>query len=212
VKAINDAPKGYKGPGFEKVRTTLLENEVKFVEDKLKLIRESWAETSLSIISNGWKDSKNRPLINVIAVCPKVAMFLKAVDCEGEVKDGPFIANILCQAIEEVGPRNVVQVVIDNAKNCRAAGLLVEERYSHIFWTPYAVHSLNLMLKKIGKKFDWIKQVYSEAEDIQMFITNHHMSQGIFRSFSRLELLKVSEASSNFYFFLSLCFEFCKFI
>ena len=129
---------------------------------------------------------------------PKGAMFLKAVDCEGQVKDGQFIANILIAAIEQVGARNVVQVVTDNAKNCRAAGLLVEERYSHIFLTPCAVHSLNLMLQKIGNKIEWIKQLYTEAEDIQMFVTNHHLSQGIFRSFSKLELLKVSEVIFTF--------------
>lgn len=75
-----------------------------------------------------------------------------------------------------MGARNVVQVITDNVKNCRAVGFLVEERYSHIFWTPCAVHSLNLMLKKIGNKIDWVKQLYAEAEDIQMFISNHHMS------------------------------------
>lgn len=193
VRSINEAPKGYKSPGYEKVRGMLLEKEVKMIEDSLQPIRDSWIETGVSIVSDGWKDSKNRPLINVIAVSPKGAMFLKAMDCEGQVKDGQFIADILIAAIEQVGARNVVQVITDNAKNCRAAGLLVEERYSHIFWTPCAVHSLNLMLKKIGNKIDWIKQLYAEAEDIQMFITNHHMSQGIFISFSKLELLKVSK-------------------
>ena len=68
-----------------------------------------------------------------------------------QVKDGSFIANILIEDIEQMGARNVVQVITDNAKNCRVAGLFVEERYQHIFWTPCAVHSFNLMLQKIGK-------------------------------------------------------------
>ena len=80
----------------------------------------------MTIVSDGWKDARNCPLINVLAVSPKGAMFLKAVDCEGQVKDGPFIANILIEAIEQVGPRNVVQVITNNTKNCRAAGLLVD--------------------------------------------------------------------------------------
>ena len=68
--------------------------------------------------------------------CPlKGQCFLKSVDCEGQVKDGQFIANILIEAIEQVGPRNVVQVITDNTKNCRAAGLLIEERYQHNIWT-----------------------------------------------------------------------------
>ncbi|KAH9314484.1 hypothetical protein KI387_023111 [Taxus chinensis] len=193
VKAINEAPKGYKSPGYEKIRTTLLDKQKKYVETSLQPIRDSWTKTGVSIVSDGWKDARNRPLINVIAVCPKGAMFLKAVDCEGQVKDAQFIANILFESIEAVGPENVVQVITDNAKNCKAAGMLVEARYGHIFWTPCAVHSLNLMLKKMANKIEWIQQVYEEAEEIQMFVTNHHMSQGIFRSFSQLELLKVAE-------------------
>jgi hypothetical protein len=192
VRAVNEAPSGFIGPGYEKIRTTLLDDEVARVENAMLPIKDSWVETGVTIVSDGWKDARNRPLVNVIAVSTRGAMFLKAVDCEGEVKDGPFIANILIQAIEQVGPQNVVQVITDNAKNCRAAGLLVEERYEHIFWTPCAVHSLNLMLQKIGTKVEWIKKMYEEAQEIQMFVTNHHMTQAIFRQFSKLELLKVS--------------------
>ncbi|XP_057834062.2 uncharacterized protein LOC131044700 [Cryptomeria japonica] len=166
IKSVNEAPRGCKGPGNEKVRGTLLDKEVKRVEDALKPIRDSWVDTGVTIVSDEWKDAKNRPLINVITVSPKGAMFLKVVDCEGQVKDGQFIAEILISAIESVGPRNVVQVITDNARNCRAAGLLGEERYDHIFWTPCAVHSLNLMLQRIGTKIKWIRDVYVEAEDI----------------------------------------------
>ena len=107
------------------------------------------------------------------------------------MKDAQFIADILIQCIQDVGPENVVQVITDNAKNCRAEGLLIEKCSEYIYWIPCAVHSLNLMLQKLGRKIDWIKQIYAEAEEIQMFITNHNMSQAIFRSFSQLELLKV---------------------
>eukprot|EP00253_Pinus_taeda_P003127 PITA_03127 len=120
-------------------------------------------------------------------------MFLKAVDCEGQMKDSQFIADILIEAVELVGPENVVQVITDNATVCRAAGLIVEGKYQHIFWTPCAVHSLNLMLSKLGKQIEWIRKIFEEAKEIQAFITNHHMSQGIYREFAKLELLKVAE-------------------
>ena len=154
VRAVNEAPKGFKGPGYEKIRTTLLDDEVARVDAAMLPIKDTWTETGVTIVSDGWKDARNRPLVNVIAVSTRGAMFLRAVDCEGQVKDGPFIANILIQAIEQVGPQNVVQVVTDNAKNCGVVGLLVEERYEHIFWPPCSVHSLNLMLQKIGTKVE----------------------------------------------------------
>ena len=103
-------------------------------------------------------------------------MFLKAVDCEGQVKDSKFISRILIDAIESVGPDNVVQVVTDNAKICRAVGIIIESRYDHIFWTPCTVHSLNLVMKSIGTEIGFVKKIYEEAKEIQMFVTNHHMS------------------------------------
>ena len=143
-------------------------------------------------MSNGWKDARNRPLINVIAMSPKGTMFFRAIDCGGQVKDSNFISKILIEAIEMVSNENVVQVVTDNAKNCRDAGALVESRYDHIIWTPCTIHSLNLVMQQIGTQIDWVKQIYQEGEEIQMFLTNYHMSQSIFKSFSKLKLLKVN--------------------
>ena len=53
----------------------------------------------------------------------KGAMFLRAIDCEGQVKDSQFISRILIEAIEMVDSENVVQVVTDNATNCRGASV-----------------------------------------------------------------------------------------
>eukprot|EP01018_Ginkgo_biloba_P012391 Gb_08024 [translate_table: standard] len=108
VRAINDGAKGYKPPSFEKMRTTLLTKEKSLVEQSIEPIRASWRTTGVSIVSDGWTDARNRPLSNVIVVCLKGSMFLNAVDCYGELKDANFIANILIDAIESVGPSNVV--------------------------------------------------------------------------------------------------------
>ena len=125
IKAVNEALEGYKPPGYEKVCTTLLTSEKVRLEGALNPIRNSQRILGVSIISDGWKDQRNMPLINVIAQSPKGAMFLKVVDCEGEQKDAQFIADILIEAIEFVGPENVVQVIIDNAKVCKVACLIV---------------------------------------------------------------------------------------
>lgn len=117
LRGANETPRGYCGPKYEKAYTTLLDQEVQRIDDQLKPIRNSQVEIGVTIGSSGWKDSGNRPLINVLAVSPKGTMFLKAVGCEGQVKDGPIIANILIEAIKQVGPRNVVQVITTNAKN-----------------------------------------------------------------------------------------------
>ncbi|KAK3188686.1 hypothetical protein Dsin_028247 [Dipteronia sinensis] len=84
-----------------------------------------------------------------MAVCEIGPMFLKAANCEDEVKDKHFIANLLTDSIREIGPQNVVHIITDNGANCKAARLLVEAKFPHIFWTPCVVHTFNLALKNI---------------------------------------------------------------
>eukprot|EP00253_Pinus_taeda_P030084 PITA_30084 len=143
---------------------------------------------------------RRRPLINIIATSPKGAMFIKAEDCSGEVKHAQFIADVIIKAIEQIGPNKVVQVITDNVPVCKAAGLIIEGGYDHIFWTPCIVHNLNLILEEIDNKVSWIKELTGDAREIIEFITNHNESQAIFREYSKLELLKVAETryASNF--------------
>ena len=70
VRAINTAPKGFKGPNYEKLRTDLLQKEKELVEDILAPIRASWSSSGVSIVSAGWTDTRRRPLINIIAISP----------------------------------------------------------------------------------------------------------------------------------------------
>ena len=70
VKAINEDPQGFKGPNYRKLRTMLLQKERSLIHDILKSVRNSWTSTRVSIISNGWIDTKRRPLINVITSSP----------------------------------------------------------------------------------------------------------------------------------------------
>lgn len=82
---------------------------------------------------DGWTDIRNCPLINIIITCTEGPFFLRAIDCSGHQKDVDFQFNILRDAIEEVGPQNVVQVVTDAAPVCRVAGRLIKTAYRHIW-------------------------------------------------------------------------------
>ena len=86
----------------------MLKKERLLIEDVLRPIQNSWANSKVSIISDGWTDTSRRPLINIIASTPAGAMFLKAEDCSGELKDSHFIADVLISAIEQVGLDKVV--------------------------------------------------------------------------------------------------------
>ena len=66
-----------------------------------------------------------------------------------EKKSKEFIASKLEYFIKEVGPQNVIQIIIDNAYAYKGVGDIIEDKYSHIFWAPCVVHTLNLALKNV---------------------------------------------------------------
>ncbi|XP_057418312.1 uncharacterized protein LOC130712497 [Lotus japonicus] len=195
---------GYQPPGYNKLRTTLLENERRHVDKQLEPIRNSRSQKGVTIVSDGWSDPQRRPLINFMAVTESGPMFLKAVDCSDEVKDKDFIAKKIREVIIEVGPSNVVQVVTDNAPVCRAAGLIIESEFPSIYWTPCVVHTLNLALKNICaaknternstvyEECSWITKIAEDAMLIRNFIMCHSMRLSIFHSFNSLKLLSIA--------------------
>ena len=139
--------------------------------------------------------------MNVIVTSPEGPYFLKAIDCNGRYKDATFMFEMLKDAIEEVGPSNVVHVITDATPVCRAAGLIVQSRYRHIFWTPFCVHALNNVLKDIGK-IQWIAKIILDARDAQMFICNHHASLAIYRMHAKNNFLKLAEMYATYFILL----------
>ncbi|KAJ9538755.1 hypothetical protein OSB04_031488 [Centaurea solstitialis] len=155
ITAINRAPAGYKAPSYDKARTVLLDECVRDVEKELT--------SGVSIVSDGWSNVKHRPLINVIAVNSRGAMFMYAEDFS------------------------------DNAANCKAAGREVEKVHKHIFWSPCCVHTLNLIFKDLASEFFWLMNTYRRGKVIVKYFLNHTHALAIFRDNSKLELLKVAK-------------------
>ncbi|KAL5183949.1 hypothetical protein HKD37_17G047737 [Glycine soja] len=149
VYAANNQISGYQPPGYNKLMTTLLQNERRHVENLLQPIKNAWSQKGVSIVSDGWSDPQRRSLINFMVVTESGPMFLKAIDCSNEIKDKDFIAKHMREVIMEVGDSNVVQIVTDNAAVCKAAGLIIEAEFPSIYWTPCVIHTLNLALKNI---------------------------------------------------------------
>ncbi|MCO5611472.1 hypothetical protein L7F22_065725 [Adiantum nelumboides] len=125
----------------EALRTTRLARQVDMVHDMLDGHRQSWALYGCTIISDGWKDIRKRHLLKILVSCCTGTTFLRAIDVStvGVRITGELIFRYIREAIEKVGPQNVVQ----------------EGAYPHIVWTPCAAHSIDLMMKDIGN-LPWV--------------------------------------------------------
>jgi hypothetical protein len=101
---------------------------------------------------------RNQHLINVIGVSTSGAVFLVAHDSSSISATSRNISELLLKTIDEVGPFNVIQVITDNATNCKGAGKIIERMHPHIFWSGCLVHTLNLLMHDIvkHKECGWI--------------------------------------------------------
>ena len=154
-------------------------------------MKEYWKTYGCTIVSDGWTDTRNRPIINVMASSMYGSVFLKSVDTSGHVKTGEYIFNILKDVILEVGPLNVVQVCMDNATNCVVAGEMIEKEWPSIFYTRCTCHCVDLLFEDIAK-LAWIDNILRSAMKITVFITRKQNVLAMFRRFSEKELLKPS--------------------
>eukprot|EP01018_Ginkgo_biloba_P031178 Gb_27924 [translate_table: standard] len=113
-----------------------------------------WPKVGCSIIMDGWTDRRNRPLLNIIVSCPIGPYFMRVIDCSLKEKNAIFQSEILCDAIKDVVPSNVVQFITDATPICKVAGMIVQNKYRYIYWTLF-VHAMNNVLKYFSK-FSWI--------------------------------------------------------
>ncbi|KAH7293828.1 hypothetical protein KP509_28G044500 [Ceratopteris richardii] len=188
VKAISEVGpcQGWSGPSYSDMRTTKINEENKRIDLSLAPMREKWSRYGCTILSHGWRDRKNRGIIYILVSCPIGTFFLRVVEVgkKGKKTTGVFIYRHIKKAIEEV-----MQVVTDNASNCRHMGQLLEGEYPHIVWTPCATHCLDLLMEDIGK-LSWVKACTLQASSIVTFFTQKVKVLAMFREHSKLEIKK----------------------
>jgi len=188
VMVVNEAPKGYKSPNYEKARIVLLKREKSKVQKALTHFTNEWVDCGVSIVSNGWTNIKTQHFINVLGVSGSGAVFNTCHDSSSISATSQNIANLLLQSIANVGLNNVVQVITDNAANYKAAGKVIERTHPHIFWYGCLVHTLNLLTHDIVKHEEcrWINELYRKGKQLIKFITGHARVNYFYGTYSKL--------------------------
>ena len=91
LKVVREVGPSFKPPSAYQLRNKYLNAEMKSVEFDLSQMKEYWKTYACTIISDGWTDTRNRPIINVIASSMYGSVFLKSVDASGHVKENTFL-------------------------------------------------------------------------------------------------------------------------
>ncbi|KAH7424361.1 hypothetical protein KP509_11G004300 [Ceratopteris richardii] len=201
VHVIGRVGSSFVPPTYGELRKSELSEEVKQVDRDLMGVREQWEKYGCTIVSDGWSDTQNRPVINFMAISIHGAVFLKSVDTSGHVKSGEFIFQHLKKVILDVGPTNVVQVCMDNAANCIRVGEMVEKEWPTIMFTRCACHCLDLLFEDIGK-IVWVANTISQASKVVNYVTRKSSVLAVFRSHSSKDLLKPCATRFAYYFIM----------
>ncbi|XP_052626826.1 uncharacterized protein LOC111876822 [Lactuca sativa] len=172
IDKITSIGYGYKAPNYHALRVNLLSDAKKSVSLLIDSYRSQWIESGCTIMSDGWRDIRQRHLINFLFYCPKGISFLKSVDASDIESNALNLCNLFAEIVEMVGQKNVVQIVTDNAANYKLAGNMLCERYTSITWSPCAAHCLNLVLKDVSE-LDNVKSLVTLASRVTVFVYNH---------------------------------------
>ncbi|KAF0895686.1 hypothetical protein E2562_014305, partial [Oryza meyeriana var. granulata] len=172
LEAVGDFGRSLKGPSAYEMSSPFLQKAKNKVTDSFKNYKEQRALTGCSLMTDAWTDKKGRGVMNIVVHSAYGVCFLDSVDCSSVKKDGKFIFDLVDKWIEEIGEKNVVQVVTDNASvNWTAATLLKAKRPS-ILWTGCAAHTIDLMLEDIGK-IKKIDDTIVRARSLTTFLYSH---------------------------------------
>ncbi|XP_050290083.1 uncharacterized protein LOC126728272 [Quercus robur] len=175
IDSIAAIGSGFKGPSFYELRGPLLKNAVHEVIDFLLDIKNDWKVYGCSLMSDGWTNQKQQPIMNFLVYCPRGAIFLKSIDTSGLTKDAETLFNIFDSVVQEIGVEYIVQLITDNASAYKKAGKKLQQKYGTLFWFPCAAHCIDLMLENIANPrwFPLIDEAIKKEKKITKFIYNH---------------------------------------
>ncbi|XP_052179281.1 uncharacterized protein LOC127792687 isoform X2 [Diospyros lotus] len=183
IDAIGKCGNGFKGPSAETLKTIWLDRIKSEVSLQSKDIEKEWATTGCTIIAETWTDNKSRALINFLVSSPSRTFFHKSVDASAYYKNIKCLADLFDSVIQDFGPENVVQIIVDNTLNCTGIVNHILLNYGTIFVSPCASQCLNAILDEFSK-VDWVNRCILQSQAITKLIYNNSSLLDLMKKFT----------------------------
>ncbi|WOL14986.1 hypothetical protein Cni_G23767 [Canna indica] len=200
VDAIASAGPGLGTFSYHDFRGWILKRSLDEVNNTLEQYKATWSRTGCTVLADEWTTSTGKTLINFLVYCPEGTMFMKSVDASHIVASADTLYELLKHVVEEVGERNVVQVITNYSEIHAAAGSKLSETFPTLFWTSCASQCIEAILEDIGK-VNAIQEVIKNAKVITGFIYSHALVLNMMRNHTNgkdLILPCESQAAMNF--------------
>lgn len=163
--------------------------------NSLKKTQDSYMNspsTCVCLITDGWSNIKNEPIVNYMAASPQKTIFLESVATGMQGHTSQWIAEDIERIIEKYPNTTFSGAVTDNTSANKAAWEILQDKHPTMFFHGCVAHGLHLMVKdifaatKIKKPgeveptypndypFEEMLQLAVDCKDLVKFFNNHH--------------------------------------
>ncbi|XP_010317484.1 uncharacterized protein [Solanum lycopersicum] len=200
IEAVGKCGSGFIGPSPETLKATWLERIKSEVSLQSKDVEKEWAMTGCTLIAETWTDNKMKALINFLVSSPSRTFFYKSVDASSYFKNLKCLSELFDSIIQDFGPENVVQVIVDNTLHCTGIVNHILQNYGNVFVSPCASQCINAILDEFSK-LDWVNRCILQAQSLSKFIYNNSPLLDLMKKFTGgQEIIKtgITKSVSNF--------------
>lgn len=183
VDAIASEGPGILAPSHHDLRGWVLKSAVDEVKADMDYCTRAWVRTGCSLLVEECNTGKGMTFLNFLVYCPEGTMFLKSVNVTNTIGEVESMYELLKQVVEDVGVRNLLQVITPIEEYYAAAGKRLSETYPTLYWAPCASSSIILMLQAFGN-FEWINSTLEQCKSITRFIYNHSVVLNMMRRYT----------------------------
>ncbi|KAK6122098.1 hypothetical protein DH2020_044161 [Rehmannia glutinosa] len=183
IDAIASQGAGVVGPSYHDLRSWILKNLVHEVRNDVDQCTSAWGRTGCSILVDEWNSGKGKTYVNFLVYCPEGTIFLRSADISHAIDSSDVLYELLKETVEEVGLRNVLQVVTSSEDRYVIAGKRLTDTYPMVFWTPCAGRCIDLMLEDISELPN-VKTVLDQAKSISRYIYSNGVVLNMMRRYT----------------------------
>ncbi|KAJ4716949.1 putative HAT transposon superfamily protein [Melia azedarach] len=174
----------YKPPTSTELKWTMLREEVRSMKEYVKKVQECLLRTGCSILVDEWVNVEGRYLVNFLVDCPEGTIYIQSFDLSAYVGDIVALQTILNEVIEEVGAKNIVQIITSSTKSQMwHPTRKVVELHKNMFRTSSASYYIGIILEHMGKVKPYNETV-TKAKTFTRFIHGHSTVLKLFRCYS----------------------------
>ncbi len=170
-------------PCSNTLKTTLLEtNYLQLKQQMRSLIHE---RTSITIVTDGWKNVRGDHMVNYILCIPTLHPIFWKTEYTGNVaQTAQNIALGIENVMMDIGVERAAALVTDNAPNMKAAWGILKEKYPHLMCNGCSCHVINLIIKKIFTKGQYL-EVLNQAKWLIKAVNQHTKALANFRDIQK---------------------------